>query len=52
MEKNVIGENTVSTVKALEQKEAIEQVARLIDGSSKVSKTAIEHAEQLFSEQN
>lgn len=52
VEKNVIGENTVSTVKALEQKEAIEQVARLIDGSSKVSKTAIEHAEQLFSEQN
>lgn len=48
VEKNVIEDNTVSTVKSLDKRQAIFEVARLIDGGKDVSETAIEHSKKLF----
>ena len=48
--KNVVDENTFSTVKALAGDEPIREVARLIDGGKEVSQTALEHYKKLFEE--
>ena len=48
VEKNVVEDNTVSTVKSLDRQQAIFEVARLIDGEKDVSETAIEHSKKLF----
>ncbi len=50
VEKNVIDNNTISTVKTLDNEEAVVEVAKLIDGKKDVSQTAIEHARRLFEE--
>ena len=50
VEKNVVDENTFSTVKALAGDEPIREVARLIDGGKEVSQTALEHSKKLFEE--
>jgi DNA repair protein RecN (Recombination protein N) len=50
VEKNVVDGSTVSTAKTLEKKEAVVEVAKLIDGGSEVSNTAILHSKKLFEE--
>jgi len=49
VEKKVEDGNTISTTRPLSANEAIEEVARLIDGGKDVSATAIEHSKKLFS---
>ena len=49
VEKKVVDDNTISTVKTLSGDEPIVEVARLIDGGKDVSATAIEHSKKLFS---
>lgn len=49
VEKKVEDGNTISTTRPLSASEAIEEVARLIDGGKDVSATAIEHSKKLFS---
>ena len=49
VEKMVVDDNTISTVKMLDSDEAIREVARLIDGGKEVSQTALQHAKNLFS---
>ncbi len=48
VEKKVVDDNTISSVRVLEKDEPIMEVARLIDGGKEVSQTAIEHARKLF----
>ncbi len=48
VEKKVVDGNTVSSVRSLNDEEAIYEVARLIDGGNEVSNTAVEHARKLF----
>ncbi len=50
VEKKVVDNDTISTVSGLDNNQAVVEVARLIDGGVEVSKTAIEHAQKLFSE--
>ncbi|MDE6583359.1 MAG: DNA repair protein RecN, partial [Clostridia bacterium] len=49
VEKKIVDGNTISTARSLNQNEAINEVARLIDGGNEVSVTAVEHAKKLFS---
>lgn len=48
VEKQIVENNTFSTVKTLTNEESVVEVARLIDGAEKVSETAVEHAKKLF----
>ncbi|MBP3431699.1 MAG: DNA repair protein RecN [Clostridia bacterium] len=48
VEKNVVGDSTVSTVTPLDEQQSVHEVARLLDGGETVSETAIEHAKKLF----
>ena len=48
VEKQVVDNNTISTVHSLDTNQAVYEVARLIDGGKDVSTTAIEHAKKLF----
>lgn len=48
VQKEVSGEQTLSSATVLSGERAVEEVARLIDGSKDVSATAIEHAKKLF----
>ncbi len=48
VEKKLVGEQTVSTASNLSHQRAVEEVARLIDGSLHVSETAMQHAKKLF----
>lgn len=48
VEKNVLGNETISTVKELDMSDAIVEVAKLIDDGKMASQTAIEHAKKLF----
>lgn len=50
VEKNVVDDSTVSNVTSLNENQAIEEVAKLIDGGKVASVTAIEHAKRLFSQ--
>ncbi len=50
VEKSVIENSTISTARTLNPDEAVEEVAKLIDGGSVASKTALEHARKLFAE--
>lgn len=50
VEKNVVDNNTISTVTSLTDEQKIIELARLIDGALEVSQTAIEHAKKLLSE--
>lgn len=50
VEKNVVEDNTYSTVKALDDEESVREIARLIDGGKDVSQTALEHARKLVEE--
>lgn len=50
VEKSVVENSTISTVRTLNPDEAVEEVAKLIDGGSVASKTALEHARKLFAE--
>ncbi len=48
VQKEALGEQTTSSATTLTGERAIEEVARLIDGSDKLSATALEHAKKLF----
>ena len=50
VEKNIVDDSTVSKVTSLNENQAIEEVAKLIDGGKTASVTAIEHAKRLFSQ--
>ncbi len=50
VEKKTIDDNTISTVTTLDENQVVVELARLIDGSVDVSKTAVEHARKLFEE--
>lgn len=50
VEKSVVENSTISTARTLNPDEAVEEVAKLIDGGSVASKTALEHAKKLFAE--
>lgn len=50
VEKKVVDNSTISTVKTLSDDEKILEVAKLIDGSSTVTQTAILHTKNLFEE--
>lgn len=48
VEKEVVENNTISTIKKLNDEQAIFEIAKLIDGQKEVSSTALEHAKKLF----
>ena len=50
VEKSVVGGETFSTVKSLDDDGATIEVARLFDDGDEISKTALEHAKKLFDE--
>ena len=50
VEKSIVSDSTISTVKSLNENQAIFEVARLIDGGKDVSETALEHSKRLFSQ--
>jgi len=50
VEKNVVDNSTISTIKILEEDEVVREVARLIDGGKDVSDTALQHARKLIDE--
>lgn len=50
VEKTVVDNSTISTARTLDENEAVLEVAKLIDGGSVASKTAVEHAKKLFEE--
>ena len=50
VEKTIVSDSTISTVKSLNENQAIFEVARLIDGGKDVSETALKHSKRLFSQ--
>ncbi|MBE7076152.1 MAG: DNA repair protein RecN [Clostridiales bacterium] len=50
VEKNVVDNSTISTVKTLKEEGVVREIARLIDGGTEVSETALQHSRNLLQE--
>ena len=50
VEKKIVDNSTISTVKHLQNQEVVSEIAHLIDGGQNISQTALQHAENLLKE--